>query len=68
MRVNAESHPALSRFRKRWPEKRPFITNEAARLFREGDRLLDDRIGASDLITQGTSNHPVVGGDGLAPC
>jgi hypothetical protein len=77
MRVNAESRPALSRFR---PEKRPIITDEVARLFCEGDRLLDVRIGASDLITRGTSNHSVVlrrtvqrtsgyiRGGGLAPC
>src|ERR1700731_2541639 len=49
MRVNADPRPALSRFRKQWPEKRPFITNEAARLFCEGYRLLNVWIGASVL-------------------
>src|SRR5713226_6026084 len=40
---------ALSRFRKQWPEKRPFITDEAARFFCEGDRLLNVWIGTSVL-------------------
>src|ERR1700687_4222695 len=39
----------LSRLRKQWPKKRPFITDEAARLFCEGYRLLNVWIGTGVL-------------------
>jgi hypothetical protein len=41
--------PPLVRFRKQWPEKRTFITDEAARLSCEGHCLLNVWIGASVL-------------------
>ena len=49
MGVNADPRPALSRFRKQWPEKRPFITDEAARLLCEGHCLLNVWIGTGIL-------------------
>ena len=48
-RVIAEPRPDLSRFREQWPEERPFIADETARLFCEGHRLRNVWIGASVL-------------------
>jgi hypothetical protein len=49
MHANTGSRPTLSGFRKQWSKKRPFITDEAARLFCEGYGLLNIRVGTSVL-------------------
>src|SRR5947209_1493046 len=48
LRLDA-SGQTLSCFRKQWPDKRPFIPDEAARFFCKGYRLLNVRISDSVL-------------------
>jgi hypothetical protein len=46
-RVNAAPRWFLGRFRKQWPEKRPFVTDETARFLCKGNRLLNVWINCS---------------------